>query len=379
MVPVASRPSLSCGASPRRSTGFTEAMGQAQGRFAYPNYEVDPALVQDSGLLKDDIRLDFPAEAGVFDTVLLKRATRRIKESSVLWSAYAHDQDSEADMVTPLLVVQMPNRPSDDLLLSAVDTIREEWPELPSDGIANVFGEHTNIEVGDFVIPYVSPEKVQDRNHIRVLFAKDAISTGWDCPRAEVLVSFRPASDKTHITQLLGRMVRTPLARRITGNDRLNSVKCVLPFFNRTTATGVAEVLLGKRLDNDGEDGTGGSGGGAGRRVLYKPVDMTPNDSVPEAVWRAFDAIPSQTLPGEEPRPTKRLSALAQALSRDGLRPEARKEAYSELFGVLDGLVARHKQQVEVATYGILEVEGETIAQGNTDRIRGHHLLGGGR
>ena len=45
---------------------------------------------------------------------------------------------------------------------------------------------------------------------MRVLFAKDAISTGWDCPRAEVLVSFRPAEDETHITQLLGRMVRTP-------------------------------------------------------------------------------------------------------------------------------------------------------------------------
>ena len=35
---------------------------------------VDPARVQESGLLKDDIRLDFPAETGTFDTVLLTRA-----------------------------------------------------------------------------------------------------------------------------------------------------------------------------------------------------------------------------------------------------------------------------------------------------------------
>ncbi len=35
---------------------------------------------------------------------------------------------------------------------------------------------------------------------VRVLIAKDAISTGWDCPRAEVMVSFRAGqgSDPHH-------------------------------------------------------------------------------------------------------------------------------------------------------------------------------------
>ena len=56
-------------------------------------------------------------------------------------------------------------------------------------------------------IPYISPERVQDSTWVRVLIAKDAISTGWDCPRAEVMVSFRAAVDRTHITQLLGRIV----------------------------------------------------------------------------------------------------------------------------------------------------------------------------
>ena len=81
---------------------------------------------------------------------------------------------------------------------------------------------------------------------MRVLVAKDAISTGWDCPRAEVLVSFRPAKDHTHITQLLGRMVRNPLARRVPGDERLNSVDCILPFFDRTTAGNVVKFLTGQ-------------------------------------------------------------------------------------------------------------------------------------
>jgi hypothetical protein len=140
----------------------------------------------------------------------------------------------------------------------------------------------------------VSPETVQDRTHIRVLFAKDAISTGWDCPPAEVLVSFRRARDETHITQLLGRMVRTRLARRVPGNDVLNSVECVLPHFNRKTATGVARVLIGEK--REGDDGTGGTGGVEGRWVLVSPVDMEANLSLADSVWAAFDLLPSETL-----------------------------------------------------------------------------------
>ena len=336
---------------------FNEAMAKAENRTSYPPVVVDSTRVQESGLLKDDIRLDFPAETGRFDTVLLARAARKVKEVTELWRAYAEREGAAA--VVPLLVVQVPNKPSDELLLSALTTIRETWPELESDAIAHVFGDHTPFEVGGVTVPYVGPEMVQDRTYIRVLFAKDAISTGWDCPRAEVLVSFRPAKDDTHITQLLGRMVRTPLARRVPGNDLLNSVECVLPHFDRSTAARVAKTMLGDR-EHD-EDGTGG---GAGRRVLLAPVDMDVNQAIPEAVWEVFDALSSQTLPRRAARPIRRLSALTQTLSRDGLRPDARKDAYRKLFAKLDGLLAQHKEKVAAASKGILQVEGETLVAG---------------
>ena len=335
---------------------FNDAMAKAENRTSYPPVVVDPERVQESGLLKDDIRLDFPAEAGRFDTVLLARATRKAKRATELWRAYAQREGAAAEAVVPLLVVQVPNKPSDQLLLSACAIIRETWPELEPDAVAHVFGEHAPIELGGFTIPHVGPETVQDRTHIRVLFAKDAISTGWDCPRAEVLVSFRPAKDETHITQLLGRMVRTPLARRVPGNDLLNSVECVLPHYDRSTAARVAKTMLGEREHDD--DGTGG---GAGRRVLLSPVDMDVNQAIPEAVWAAFDELPSQTLPRKATRPVRRLAALAQALSRDGLRADAHKDAYQRLFAKLDGLLAQHKEKVAAASKGILQVEGETL------------------
>ena len=335
---------------------FNDAMAKAESRTTYPPVVVDPARVQESGLLKDDIRLDFPAEAGRFDTVLLARATRKAKRATELWRAYAQREDAATETVVPLLVVQVPNKPSDQLLLSAGATIRETWTDLKPEAMAHVFGDHTPIELGGFTVPHVAPETVQDRTHIRVLFAKDAISTGWDCPRAEVLVSFRPAKDETHITQLLGRMVRTPLARRVPGNDLLNSVECVLPHYDRSTATRVAKTMLGER-----EHDYDGTGGGTGRRVLLAPADMEVNQTIPEAVREAFDTLPSHTLPRKAARPVRRLSALAQALSRDSLRADACKVAYRKLFAKLDGLLAQHHETVAAASNGILQVEGETL------------------
>ena len=335
---------------------FNEAMERAEGRTTYPHVVVDPTLIQESGLLKDDIRLDFPTEAGEFDTVLLARAARKVREATARWRAYAEREGMAADMVMPLLVVQVPNTPSNELLLSAVATVQEAWPELDDHMMAHVFGDHAPINVGGYSVPHVRPETVQDRSYIRVLFAKDAISTGWDCPRAEVLVSFRPARDETHITQLLGRMVRTPLARRIPGDDMLNSVACLLPRFDRPTATKVAQTMMGER-----EADADGTGGGGGRRVLLAPVDMVANSNIPEAVWEALAEVPSQTLPRRVARPLRRLMALAQALSRDGLRKHARKDAYRKLFAKLDGLAAQHTEEVATASKDISEVRGETL------------------
>lgn len=333
---------------------FDEAMAQAEGRTTYPPVVVSPSRVQESGLLKDDIRLDFPDEAGQFDTVLLRRATRMAQEATNLWRDYARRERAKA--VVPLLVVQVPNKPSDTLLVRAFNTIRDAWPTLESDAMAHVFGDHAPIHLAGITVPHVAPETVQDQTHIRVLFAKDAISTGWDCPRAEVLVSFRPARDETHITQLLGRMVRTPLARRVPGNDLLNSVACLLPHFDRRTATKVATSMLVDREQD--EDGTGG---GDGRRVLFAPVDMIVNPAVPQAVWQAFDDLPSETLPRKAVRPTRRLSALVHELSHDRLRANARKDAYGRLCRKLDGLLAQHRDEVAKASKGILRVEGATL------------------
>ena len=51
--------------------------------------QVDPVRIQASGLLKDDIVLDFPAETGDFNTVVLRRGVRKVKSLSDAWAKYA--------------------------------------------------------------------------------------------------------------------------------------------------------------------------------------------------------------------------------------------------------------------------------------------------
>lgn len=334
---------------------FDDAMREAKDRTTLPAVQVDSQLVQSSGLLKDDIVLDIPAEAGTYDTTLLTRAVRKIKASTAAWEQYAKGQGEGP--VVPLLVVQVGDKPSEEELQRTLDTIYAEWPELPVDAVANVFGEHQNLTVGQEIVPYIEPQRVQDATHIRVLLAKSAISTGWDCPRAEVLVSFRPATDKTHITQLLGRMMRTPLARRIPGNELLNSVDCVLPLFDKKTATGVATMLMrGATAKDDDDDGTGG---GEGRRVLFDPVELFPNSVISQDVWECFAELPTVTIPNKHVKPIRRLTILATALSKDGLVEGAVEKAHTRMHKALDGLRVEHDDKVAAAREDVLTMRGE--------------------
>lgn len=330
---------------------FNAAIADMESRATLPNVVVDSEKVQSSGLLKDTIVLDVPKEVGQFDTVLVRRGADKLKEITAAWEGYAK-RENAAEAVVPLMVLQVPNSPDHDEIGQALDTIYERWPDLADEAVAHVFGDHTHQRFGRHWVPYISPERVEESTWVRVLIAKDAISTGWDCPRAEVMVSFRSAKDRTHITQLLGRMVRTPLARRIPGNERLNAVDCLLPFFDEQSVQDVAKALM-----------SGGDGGQPlpGRRVLIKPEELKPNPAIPEPVWEKLLSLPSQSLPKRQTKPVKRLTSLAHELAADGLLPEAGKHAHAEMHKVLDAARQRYKSEIAEARKTVLTVEGTSL------------------
>ncbi|MCG2808952.1 MAG: hypothetical protein L6275_01245, partial [Candidatus Portnoybacteria bacterium] len=60
-----------------------------------------------------------------------------------------------------------------------------------------------------------------NQNEVEFLIFKQAIDTGWDCPRAQILVKFRQTKSEVFELQTIGRILRMPEATHYQ-NDKLN-------------------------------------------------------------------------------------------------------------------------------------------------------------
>ena len=327
---------------------FTAAMGEVKDRTGYPNVAVDIERVRASGLIKDEIGLAQPDEKGTFSTTLLREAVKATRGFEERWSAYSSIEGEPE--VLPVLVVQVPDKASDVKLTELVSTIEEEWPDLGPRAIAHVLGEHEKLTLGSRSVDWVYPESIQTEAHIRVVLAKEAISTGWDCPRAEVLYSERPAKDATHIAQIIGRMVRQPLAHRIATDDALNSVTCYLPLFDKKALTAIKDELEGTGPEN-GQNRVGAT-------VVRAPQVFERNAMLDPAVFAFIDALASVPTPDRTASPLRRARKLAQLLADEvngaPLLASAGAALTARLNGRLDGLAAEFAAKVDANVEDLL-------------------------
>ncbi len=206
---------------------------------------VDPDDVRASGLLKDTLALYHPTEKQPSDWSLLRAAAEKLKSYHDQWSDYCANEAEPA--VDPILVIQVEDGSggivSKTDLEEAVAIVEDVLGLVGDDDVAHSFQEGYAIEIGERALRYISPADIQDDQRLRVIFFKLSLNTGWDCPRAEVIMSFRRAVDYTLIAQLVGRLVRTPLARSIHGNDFLNSVSLYLPHYDKKALKAVVDYL----------------------------------------------------------------------------------------------------------------------------------------
>lgn len=237
-------------ATPER---FNAAMSGRKNRDMKAPVDVPVSAVRDSGLIKDVIELRTPKKSADTKHQDLTQACVKLSQASKTWKDYCTKNGIQN--IIPLMVVQVEDKVSKDTLTELCSQILKVCKWLDKDCFANVFGEHEDIETDVARIPYCPPEEVSKRTNIRILFAKDAVSTGWDCPRAEVIYSRRKRSDSTYIAQLIGRMVRTPLARRIDAVEELNTVACYLPEYDANTVDAVVQRL---KEDNVAVEENGG-------------------------------------------------------------------------------------------------------------------------
>lgn len=204
--------------------------------------------VRTSGLLKDRIVITYP-EAGAVnnDMAILQAAADDWKEKWEHWTQYCFEQHYA--YVNPILIIQVLNgtggKLTDTNLDDCIAKIEERTGfKLENGQVVHTFGGTTaSLTVNGFEVRYEEPSRIADDRNIRVVFFKENLSTGWDCPRAETMMSFKHANDAIYIAQLLGRMVRTPMQMHIQVDDVLNDVHLFLPYFNEETVKDVVEAL----------------------------------------------------------------------------------------------------------------------------------------
>jgi hypothetical protein len=330
---------------------FTRAMGELTDRTGYPNVTVDVDRVRASGLVKDEIGLDQPDEKGTFANTLLREAVKSARAYEARWDAYSTSEGEP--VVLPVLVVQVPDKATDAKLGDMVGVIEDEWPGLGPSAIAHVLGEHQTLVLGLRTVEWIYPESIQTETDVRVVLAKEAISTGWDCPRAEVLYSERPANDATHIAQIIGRMVRQPLAHRIATDDALNSVMCYLPLFDRKALTAIKDELEGRGAEN-GQNTVGAT-------VVRAPAIFERNMALGAEVFEFVGSLPSIPTPDRTASPLRRAKTLARLLADTEhgapMLADAGADLTKRLNGRLDGLAAEHANEVERNVKDLLETE----------------------
>lgn len=206
----------------------------------------DADEVRASGLLKDRIVITYPETSGN-DMAVLQAAADEWKSKWDHWSQYCFEQHYA--YVNPVFVIQVQNGTDSRISYTDLDEcvrlIEERTGERFSVGeVVHAFGEGTpTLTINGLEVPYVEPSRIADDRRIKVVFFKETLSTGWDCPRAETMMSFRHAKDYTYIAQLLGRMVRTPMQMHINVDETLNDVHLYLPQFDETTVYEVVEAL----------------------------------------------------------------------------------------------------------------------------------------
>ena len=197
--------------------------------------------------IKNALMVEIPEEeviaAGLIKKMLIinedfpQTVETESQTSFLLEKAYAKQRELRAEFlkrnvdINPLMIVQIPDK--SQLLQDEV----ERWFEAQGINYENqqlavwLDKQHENLE------------NITEKNAKQVaVIIKQAVATGWDCPRAHILVKLRENMDETFEIQTIGRIRRMPEAKHYE-NMLLDS--CYLYTLDSKFTAGV-KMSLGK-------------------------------------------------------------------------------------------------------------------------------------
>lgn len=188
--------------------------------------KIDEGTVINEGLIKKVIFInqDFPQRVETEDKTgfLLDKALEKQRELRAAYRSIGSD-------VNPLILVQLPNK--SEALCEDVERFFE--------------GEGINYGNGRLAVwlsnRHKNLENIEKANaQAEAVIIKQAVATGWDCPRAQILVKLRENMDEIFEIQTIGRIRRMPEAKHY-GKEALDS--CYLYTFDEKFTEGMKQLL----------------------------------------------------------------------------------------------------------------------------------------
>ena len=169
----------------------------------YEFYEIDEMDVIDEGLITKAIYVNEGIEDNIevsddYDYLLeladVKRKAIANRYREVL---------GEEKVIRPLVLIQFPNGRSETI--RAVEQKLESMGYTYNNGMVSIWMSEDKRDL---------PDNLTENDATPVfLLMKQAISTGWDCPRAKILVKLREGMSEQFEIQTIGRIRRMPEAK----------------------------------------------------------------------------------------------------------------------------------------------------------------------
>ena len=171
---------------------------------------IDPQKVIDEGMIKVDVivnegisKEDRSMEDKDSELLVLEKGYLKREELK-------KEYESIGSIVNPLVLIQIPNVDEGETKKIVIKDFLREKGITEDNGKLKLWCD----DKGNF-----DKKKIKNLNdETEYLIFKTAVATGWDCPRAQVLIKFREGKSETFEIQTIGRILRTAEAKSYNNN-----------------------------------------------------------------------------------------------------------------------------------------------------------------
>ena len=182
-------------------------IAQGMAGFVY----VDPKDVIEAGVIKKELIINegitkIPDDESDSQEVVLGLAFQKRLQLKKLFQ-------QKSSNINPLVLIQVPTAEAGKDKIESTKNFLSKRDITEGNRKLAIWLSEQKSKTLDWV---ADPE-----NEIEYLIFKQAIDTGWDCPRAHILVKFRETYSETFEIQTVGRILRMPELKHYT-NEPLN-------------------------------------------------------------------------------------------------------------------------------------------------------------